>query len=74
MLFALLDDLKEAFPEDVEHVEDVDEDIDDEEAGGKYCACCTKLSASRGSLDGSSNMLVLAEILESFRKASKNDI
>ena len=54
----------------VEHVEDADDECDVKEAGGKYCACCTKLRASWGNLDGSSNMLVFAEILESFRNAS----
>jgi len=52
-------------------VEDAGEESDDKEEGGRYCACCTKLKASLGNLDGSSKMLVLAEILESFRKASE---
>ena len=51
-------------------MEDADEECDVKEPGGKYCACCTKLKASCGNFDGSSNMLVFAEIFESFLKAS----
>ena len=59
------------FDEVFEHVDDVDEESDVNDAGGKYCACCTKLKASFGSFEGSSNMLVFAEIFESFRNASE---
>ena len=51
-------------------MEDAEDECDVNEDGGKYCACCTKLRASWGNLDGSSNMLVFAEIFESFLKAS----
>ena len=47
------------------------EECDDKEAGGKNCAVGTKLKASWGNLDGSSSILVFAEIFESFRNASK---
>ena len=58
------------FDEVVEHVDDADEESDVNEAGGRYWACWTKLNASFGSFDGSSNMLVFAEIFESFLNAS----
>ena len=51
-------------------MEDAEEGRDGKEEGGRYCACCTKLIASLGNLDGSSKMLVLAEIFDSFRNAS----
>ena len=51
-------------------MEDADEECEVKEPGGKYCACCTKLKASWGNFDGSSNMLVFAEIFESFLNAS----